>query len=775
MLVSIDGSINFFLSSSVPRLGDKRWGDTRFVEDLAAQLQNLGHKTHFLSAHEKAPVNGPEPPIVLHVAGPHLPDPQPDAVNLVWRISHPSFCLPGVVNCYDGYFIASNPFSRRIAALTDTVVHYLPQAAGWEPNRDQTRPKPKRLERAIFVGNERKTAPRKTVHFAARAGIPFDVIGTGWADVIPKKHILEESIDPEELPDLYGSYLVGLNDHLDSMRNAGFVNNRVFDNLASGIYAISDDVKCDDPLLLKVLDRVRTSEEMAQAFGNACALSEAQYRKRQDIGQRLVNERYSFRSAAEHILATLPECIARWRARRKTGIASSLLRVAGSDDAASGRQLPPPDQFQPPEDPRDPEYALALRILRIVSMVENAPALTFTLREPAQAAPYLPLNAMTACYQDLCDMLTDADARNAQGEFSTEMKTAFSTLALKAWLFICRRSRFGAANLPTGPGSPKGLHNRMHNGLFALEGMGSNVGFDRDSQKAFVRMPPWPPSDPVPDVNVGCIVHAFYPELLPLILTRLSPIPDLALYVSTDTEEKAEQAKRIIDENGMPRADIRIVENRGRDIYPKFVAFSDVIDRHDVFLHLHTKKSPHLGQEHEWLTHILDDILTNAGQVNRVLSLFGEIPELGLLYPRAHASLGAHRWLQNRELSRALARRWGMDQLPEDGCFRFPSGSMFWARKEVLQEIRRLNLRAEDFPEENGALDGTVAHAIERLIGLVPDRLGLTSVCYTGHEDHLYRRFGTQLNNNRQFRKRAHLVMAEALGPVRFFPTSKAA
>ena len=46
----------------------------------------------------------------------------------------------------------------------------------------------------------------------------------------------------------------------------------------------------------------------------------------------------------------------------------------------------------------------------------------------------------------------------------------------------------------------------------------------------------------------------------------------------------------------------------------------------------------------------------------------------------------------------------------------FPSGSMFWGRSAALRPLLDLKLTFEDFPEEDGRVDGTLAHAIERSV-----------------------------------------------------------
>jgi lipopolysaccharide biosynthesis protein len=64
--------------------------------------------------------------------------------------------------------------------------------------------------------------------------------------------------------------------------------------------------------------------------------------------------------------------------------------------------------------------------------------------------------------------------------------------------------------------------------------------------------------------------------------------------------------------------------------------------------------------------------------------------------------------------------------------FRFPVGSMFWARPSVLRPLLDAGFTVEHYPEEPLAYDGTILHALERALGLAamasPRGLAVTNV-----------------------------------------------
>jgi lipopolysaccharide biosynthesis protein len=94
--------------------------------------------------------------------------------------------------------------------------------------------------------------------------------------------------------------------------------------------------------------------------------------------------------------------------------------------------------------------------------------------------------------------------------------------------------------------------------------------------------------------------------------------------------------------------------------------------------------------------------------------------QLGLVFPDEPNVIG---WSKNKEIAEDLAHQFGIKELP-DRHFNFPVGTMFWARTEALKPLLSKGFRWEDFPEEPLPYDGTVLHALERLLPFVAKKMG---------------------------------------------------
>ena len=221
----------------------------------------------------------------------------------------------------------------------------------------------------------------------------------------------------------------------------------------------------------------------------------------------------------------------------------------------------------------------------------------------------------------------------------------------------------------------------------------------------------------VPEAGqVALHIHVFYPELLAPMLERLAHNqvqPDLFLSFS---DPGLESAIRQALATHQRQASLHPVPNRGRDIGPLLSELGRHLDRTYTFHgHLHTKKSVLIdgGTAERWREFLLINLLGDASRpmADRILTTMQEQPDLGLVFPDDPGCLG---WTENRSQAESLAARLQLPNLP--AAINFPVGTMFWARQGALTSLYNLGLSWDDYPTEPLGYDGTMLHAIERLL-----------------------------------------------------------
>ncbi len=198
------------------------------------------------------------------------------------------------------------------------------------------------------------------------------------------------------------------------------------------------------------------------------------------------------------------------------------------------------------------------------------------------------------------------------------------------------------------------------------------------------------------------------------------------LFVSVPDEKAKLDCERIF--LALPKLQklvVEIVPNQGRDIGPMLVQFGGRLAAYDVVCHVHSKKSTYAnGITDGWLDYLLDSLLGTGENIRRVFQLL-LVEDFGMVYPQPFSSIPiqACTWLATETLAPGYVRRFGVSALP-NGMLSFPTGSMFWARGDAIGSMLTASIDYCDFPAETGQIDGTLAHAVERLLGAVPQALG---------------------------------------------------
>ncbi len=216
---------------------------------------------------------------------------------------------------------------------------------------------------------------------------------------------------------------------------------------------------------------------------------------------------------------------------------------------------------------------------------------------------------------------------------------------------------------------------------------------------------------------LAIVIHAYYldvfSEMLEMIVDEGLRYP---LYI-TCPEQNAEQALALAQEAGQ-EAKVFISANHGRDLLPFLQSVHQVqLDGHKYLLKLHTKKSPHRTDGHMWRKELFGPFL-NGANLERIVAAFETKPELGMTGPGSHILPLSDHFDENQAHVTALCQRLNVDAEQAFAHDQFVAGTMFFARFSTLLPILKLGLRADEFEDEAGQVDGTLAHALERVFGL---------------------------------------------------------
>jgi hypothetical protein len=253
------------------------------------------------------------------------------------------------------------------------------------------------------------------------------------------------------------------------------------------------------------------------------------------------------------------------------------------------------------------------------------------------------------------------------------------------------------------------------------------------------------------DVNlkIAVVAHCHYADVADLILERLSASPvKFDFFVTTSDESLAEiLSSRLENLTKFDACQIVIGPNRGRNFAQFLIEFRKELSQYDLICHVHTKKSLQRSDKlHDWGAYLIENLIGSPELWAATIELFNNDRECGLAYPETFELLPfwSEHWLGNFDIAQHWAQQHRLYLSP--GFVHYPVGGMFWARPAAIAQLLEHDWSYEIFPTEESQLDGTMHHAVERLVGAV--------CALNGYRQHAYdprRKVYSQLHD-RQFR-----------------------
>ena len=294
--------LNVAILLAAPRENRNEWGDYHYATGLAQVLEQRGHKPRLY--YHQEPIEGAPPDVTISLRGLSSHEFMAGTIKVIWSISHPELLTWQQIDDCDLLFCASLTWPRMLQWADKTNVFSLLQCT------DQTRffPHPDVCEqdgRVLFVGNSRK-ADRQIVRHAVETGVNLHIYGTNWEGSVPKSLLKGAYIPNEHLTEEYAVASVVLNDHWPSMKDFGYISNRVFDVTASGGVLVSDYMAGIQRVFGDAVSTYLSTEDflpvLERSMAHSCSADRTAI-------ATWVNENHTFQNRADDILARVEEFV----------------------------------------------------------------------------------------------------------------------------------------------------------------------------------------------------------------------------------------------------------------------------------------------------------------------------------------------------------------------------------------------------------------------------------------------------------------------------------
>lgn len=228
------------------------------------------------------------------------------------------------------------------------------------------------------------------------------------------------------------------------------------------------------------------------------------------------------------------------------------------------------------------------------------------------------------------------------------------------------------------------------------------------------------------ELKIAIHIHLYYIELTDEFIYYLNRINiKFDLYISIPHGVSSDNIKEKFKHSLKYANKIEVVsvQNKGADVAPFLCVFGTTLIKYDLICHIHTKKSlswNNFGDE--WRKYLLNNLLPDNNRIINMLYCLYYNKNIKLIYPEHFEKIKKHLiWNINYKKTNELASSIGIHLPIENNDYiDFPSGFMFWCKPIVINKLLELKLNYDNFEDVTGK-DGSVAHAIERLMGFIVD------------------------------------------------------
>jgi len=219
------------------------------------------------------------------------------------------------------------------------------------------------------------------------------------------------------------------------------------------------------------------------------------------------------------------------------------------------------------------------------------------------------------------------------------------------------------------------------------------------------------------NTETAIIVHVFYIDIWIELQNYLDNITiDFDLHITF--ADMIEDKDILTIYTHFPNAYYYSVKNQGRDVLPFLNVMKHIgLQQYKYVCKLHTKKTNSSQLGNVWRKLLYFDLIGSDSTVKKAIRLFKKESNVGIISGKNTLLNSIKYDFNNQQNVQNLMQHTNKQFISN---YMFPAGTMFWIRPQIISPlIALLQNNQLLFERESAQTDNTLAHAIERIFGLL--------------------------------------------------------
>ncbi len=235
------------------------------------------------------------------------------------------------------------------------------------------------------------------------------------------------------------------------------------------------------------------------------------------------------------------------------------------------------------------------------------------------------------------------------------------------------------------------------------------------------------------DKKALVIANLYYIADTDMYLQYLCNLPETVdICVVTSSMNIYDHVNLEIERNGWKNITILQKVNRGRDISALLVTCHDILPKYEYICFVHDKREKFAEAKQDgdfWIENLWGNTIASKEYLANIFDELDNNPQIGLLVPPEPAGMYLNAWYKpawgsSFTPTEDLAKELGLNCPISIDKPPITLGTTFWCRYEALKKLFERDWKYTSFPEEPLPDDGTISHAVERILGFVAQDAG---------------------------------------------------